>query len=114
MLAGFSIGRCSPQSSHCNFLTIVNLVYIRMTKQKRARAKKAEPMPKVIGTRVGGCRKLGSMPGGGSPAGIVCSAAGGRLLMILGSKSPVDIVTDSAMKELQEQVRCARHATDFL
>ena len=56
-----------------------------MEKQKIARIMNATLTPRTTGTLVGGSAKFGTIPGGGCPAGIVFSRAGGMLSGFFGS-----------------------------
>ena len=63
-----------------------------MEKQNTARTLNAIPMPTTTGARFEGFAKFGAIPGGGFPAGIVLSTAGGRLSICFGSMLPVDMI----------------------
>lgn len=73
------------QSSQEHRLLMVSFVQTRIEKEKRARARNDAPTPKTAGTRVGGSTKFGCTPGGGVPAGVVCSTEGGICSISLGS-----------------------------
>jgi hypothetical protein len=69
---------------------MMSFMYTRRVKQLKAKKRKVEPIPKPTGTRVCGCAKFGSVPGGDCAPGSVRSISDGILSTTFASRYRLD------------------------
>lgn len=80
-----------------------SFVYARIEKQKRARARKADPTSRIAGTNVFGCTKSGWTPGGGSAPGRMSNKPGGKLSTNCGLTLEDIVATDYHEKKVDRK-----------